>query len=451
MLERALDEVVRRHDVAAHHLPRGGRRAGAGDRPLRRLRAPGGGPLGAPRRGARGGGAGARRRASEARVRSTSRRARSSAPRCCGWAPRTTCCCSAMHHIVCDAWSMGVFQRELSALYDGVPRGVGLAARRRSRCSTPTTPPGSASSCRRALERQLAYWRRQLAGAPELLELPTDRPRPPVPSFRGAPGAAGARRWRCWTASARWRRRRAPRCTWCCWRAFQVLLAPVRGQRDVSVGTPIAGRTRARGRGADRLLREHPGAAHRPFGRPHLPRGAGPGARGDARRLRSTRTCRSSGWWRSCGPSAASATPRSSRCSSRCENADRRCGRARRGAGAGRSRSRASRRPPRSTSPSCSRPTRAAFPARWSTPPTCSTRHRPADGGAPGAGAGAGRRGCGRSALAAGAARRGGARAGAGGLEPHGARDLRPAGPRALRRVGAPRSGGHRPWTGGRP
>ncbi len=36
------------------------------------------------------------------------------------------------------------------------------------------------------LERQLAYWRRQLAGAPALLDLPTDRPRPAVQTFRGA-------------------------------------------------------------------------------------------------------------------------------------------------------------------------------------------------------------------------------------------------------------------------
>jgi hypothetical protein len=36
------------------------------------------------------------------------------------------------------------------------------------------------------LERQLSYWQQQLAGAPTLLELPTDRPRPPMQTFNGA-------------------------------------------------------------------------------------------------------------------------------------------------------------------------------------------------------------------------------------------------------------------------
>ena len=49
--------------------------------------------------------------------------------------------------------------------------------------------------------------------------------------------------------------------------AFQALLARYTGQDDVVVGSPVANRTRG-DRGADRLLRQHPGAAHRPAGEP---------------------------------------------------------------------------------------------------------------------------------------------------------------------------------------
>jgi amino acid adenylation domain-containing protein len=91
----------------------------------------------------------------------------------------------AMHHIVSDGWSMGVLQRELAALYAALAAGQqpllpelpiqygDFAAAQRSSMSGAT------------LDRLLSYWKRQLAGIPELLELPTDRPRPRVQSFQG--------------------------------------------------------------------------------------------------------------------------------------------------------------------------------------------------------------------------------------------------------------------------
>ena len=72
------------------------------------------------------------------------------------------------------------------------------------------------------------------------------------------------------------------------------------------VGTPVAGRNRARDRGADRLLRQHPGAARRPA---RATRRSASCWRGCARRRSAptpTRTCRSSGWSRSCSRSATS-------------------------------------------------------------------------------------------------------------------------------------------------
>jgi len=90
-----------------------------------------------------------------------------------------------VHHIISDGWSMGILNQELAALYEAVEAGTESAL--------PPLPVQYADYAvwqrRRldaeALERQVGYWRRQLTGAPPLLELPTDRPRPPVRSSRG--------------------------------------------------------------------------------------------------------------------------------------------------------------------------------------------------------------------------------------------------------------------------
>ncbi|HTN83814.1 MAG TPA: condensation domain-containing protein, partial [Sorangium sp.] len=85
-----------------------------------------------------------------------------------------------MHHIVSDGWSMGVLVRELGALYEAFSRGLPSPL--------PELPIQYADYAvwQRAwlsgevLEAQLAYWKKQLSGAPPALELPTDRPRPAV-------------------------------------------------------------------------------------------------------------------------------------------------------------------------------------------------------------------------------------------------------------------------------
>jgi hypothetical protein len=86
----------------------------------------------------------------------------------------------SMHHIITDGWSIGVLIDELSLLYGGgeLP-------------PLPVQYPDFAIWQRRylsgdVLRQQLAYWKTQLSGMPELLELPTDRPRPPAMSYRGA-------------------------------------------------------------------------------------------------------------------------------------------------------------------------------------------------------------------------------------------------------------------------
>ncbi|MEV6075234.1 amino acid adenylation domain-containing protein [Streptomyces sp. NPDC052069] len=89
-------------------------------------------------------------------------------------------------HIVVDGWSMNVFWAEVSALYDGLARGRSVPLP-----ELPVQYTDYAAWQRTMLDdsenaRHLAFWREQLAGAPDSLDLPTDRPRPRTPSGRGA-------------------------------------------------------------------------------------------------------------------------------------------------------------------------------------------------------------------------------------------------------------------------
>ncbi|HEX2191419.1 MAG TPA: condensation domain-containing protein, partial [Longimicrobiaceae bacterium] len=149
----------------------------------------------------------------------------------------------AMHHAVGDGWSTGVLVREASALYRAFARGEASPL--------PELPVQYAdyAAWERAwltdevLEAELAFWRGAMAGAPPLLELPLDRPRPPVPDPRGArhafilPAEAGvAVRELC--------REKAATPFMVALAAWQLLLARYAGEEDVVVGTPVAGRTR---------------------------------------------------------------------------------------------------------------------------------------------------------------------------------------------------------------
>ena len=148
-----------------------------------------------------------------------------------------------IHHVTSDGWSTGILFRELTAFYRARVSGEPAAL--------PPLPVqyGDFARWQRgwlrgpALERQMAFWRRQLAGAPTRLELPTDRPRPAVQSFRGArldvafPAALG----RDLAALAR---ASGSSLFMVLLAGYQALLGRYANQDDVSVGTPIANRTR---------------------------------------------------------------------------------------------------------------------------------------------------------------------------------------------------------------
>ncbi|HEU0302770.1 MAG TPA: condensation domain-containing protein, partial [Longimicrobium sp.] len=150
----------------------------------------------------------------------------------------------AMHHVVSDGWSLGVLFGELGALYEAFSRGA----------PSPLEPLPLQYADFAAWQRehwteerlaeQLAWWTRALDGASAVLELPADRPRPAVQSHRGGrlrvtlphALAEGVR------ALAR-REGATPFMVMLA--AFQVLLGRWSGEEDVVVGSPVAGRTRA--------------------------------------------------------------------------------------------------------------------------------------------------------------------------------------------------------------
>ena len=214
-------------------------------------------------------------------------RARSSAPRWCGWRRTSTCSLVNLHHVISDGWSTGVLWNELSALYAAFRRGEP------SPLPEPALQYGDFAVWQRAwlagevLDAQLGYWRRKLAGAPPLLELPTDRPRPAVQTYAGAAETVVARRRttrrRCW----RWAAARASTLFMVLLAAMDVVFGRLAGQDDVVIGTPIAGRTRARDGGDDRPLPQLAGPADGPVRRAHLPRAAAPRARDHAGGVRA--------------------------------------------------------------------------------------------------------------------------------------------------------------------
>src|SRR5262249_25647251 len=89
------------------------------------------------------------------------------------------------HHIISDGWSMGVLIREVSVLYEAYSRDE------ESPLSELPIQYADYAVWQRewlkdeVLERQLAYWREQLRGMPEMLKLPTDKNRPAVQTFHG--------------------------------------------------------------------------------------------------------------------------------------------------------------------------------------------------------------------------------------------------------------------------
>jgi amino acid adenylation domain-containing protein len=147
------------------------------------------------------------------------------------------------HHIVSDAWSLGVFLNELATHYQAHRDG-----RRAELAPLPAQYPDYAIWQREylqgeVLDRQLSYWTRQLAGMPETLELPFDRPRGAEQTHRGAQqvvalNAKLAEELRAFS------RQEGVTLYMTMLAAFDVLLHHYTGQDDIVVGTNVANRGR---------------------------------------------------------------------------------------------------------------------------------------------------------------------------------------------------------------
>ncbi len=147
------------------------------------------------------------------------------------------------HHIISDGWSVGVLLQELGTLYQALLAGQEPAL--------PALPIQYADYAvwqqdylqGDVLAEQLQYWKQQLAGAPALLQLPTDQPRPAVQRYRGAQVSLqlpAHLRAELQTFS----QRQGVTLFMTLLASFQVLLARYSQQEQIVVGTPIAGRTR---------------------------------------------------------------------------------------------------------------------------------------------------------------------------------------------------------------
>lgn len=145
-----------------------------------------------------------------------------------------------LHHIISDAWSMGVFAREMFLLQQAYANG--------KRAELPPLPIQYADFAvwqrqwlqGEVLERHLAYWRDKLRGA-TVLELPTDRPRPPIQTYHGGtqqfeldPALLAALRELC--------RAEGVTLFMVLLAAFNTLLYRYTAQADVAVGVPVANR-----------------------------------------------------------------------------------------------------------------------------------------------------------------------------------------------------------------
>ena len=149
-----------------------------------------------------------------------------------------------MHHIVSDGWSMALLVKELVSLYAMFDRGEPSAL------AELRIQYGDFAVWQRewlegeVLESQVRYWRERLGGGLPLLEMPTDRPRPDVPSHRGARRAIAISKQTS-DAVKTLSRQEGVTLFMTLLAAFDVLLHRCSGQRDIIIGTDVANRHRS--------------------------------------------------------------------------------------------------------------------------------------------------------------------------------------------------------------
>ena len=150
--------------------------------------------------------------------------------------------CWFTHHINWDAWSVGLLVQELTALYRTYSTG-----RSEELPQLQLQYADYAIWQRRylqgdVLEKLSSYWKNQLANLPAALGLPTDRPRPPIASYKGARLSFEISK-KLTTELGHLAREQEATMYMLLLAAFQLLLSRLSGQKDVVIGSPVAGRT----------------------------------------------------------------------------------------------------------------------------------------------------------------------------------------------------------------
>jgi len=146
-----------------------------------------------------------------------------------------------MHHIIYDGWSLSIFFRELSQLYEAFSQGLPYPL-----TELPIQYADFAVWQRKwltgvVLDRQLSYWEQKLAGVPPVLELPADRQRPPIQTFQG--GVERFQLDRDLTQRLKQLSQESEATLFITLlAAFLILISRYSGQLDLVVGSPIANR-----------------------------------------------------------------------------------------------------------------------------------------------------------------------------------------------------------------
>jgi acyl carrier protein len=148
-----------------------------------------------------------------------------------------------LHHIVSDGWSVGVVVRELSRAYDAQVRGEEIETEELEIQYADYAVWQREWLAGEELERQVSYWKEQLAGAPAFLDLPLDKPRSSLTEYKGA-GKAFMVPPHVLMALKELSRKEQVTLFMTLLAAFDILLMRYTGQDDIVVGSNIANRNR---------------------------------------------------------------------------------------------------------------------------------------------------------------------------------------------------------------
>jgi amino acid adenylation domain-containing protein len=148
-----------------------------------------------------------------------------------------------LHHIICDDWSLGLLMKELGKLYEAFGRGEGSPLPELEMQYGEYALEQRDGLSEGKFQQQMEYWKEQLEGMPQVLELPTDHVRPARESFRGASEQRILRSGLLEGLNALGRAEKASLLITTL-AAFQALLMRYSGQEDFGVGTVVANRKR---------------------------------------------------------------------------------------------------------------------------------------------------------------------------------------------------------------